>query len=118
MTLDDFLRLLETADNSITAESARLLVGATEDLRAYAQRIAHRQTGHMADTMHHLGPFPTGQGGLETQIESGAFYAEDEVSRGGTHDWAGRTLEERADRIAQLSDELAREVALILTGDR
>lgn len=116
MTLDDYIRLLQTADEQIDREDARLLTEATDDLRAYAQSIAHRQTGAMADSMHRLGPFPVGSGLLEARVESGAWYADEEVAKGGTHDWASRTIDEQDARILQLELELGNTAVAILTG--
>jgi hypothetical protein len=116
MTLDDYIALLQTADEKIDRADARLLTEATDDLRAYAQSIAHRRTGAMADSMHRLGPFPVGEGMLEAHVESGAWYAEDEVAKGGTHDWATRTINEEQARVLQLELELGNTAVAILTG--
>jgi hypothetical protein len=116
MDLNAYIALLQTADDQISAESARLLTEATDDLRAYAQQIGHKQSGAMTDSMHRLGPFPVGSGVLEARVESGAWYAEDEVAKGGTHDWASRTIDEQQARILQLELEAADRAASILTG--
>lgn len=116
MNLQAYLALLQTTDSQIDIEAGQLLTDATEDLRGYAQSIGHRQTGNMDDSMHRLGPFPIGNGALEAQVVSGAWYAEEEVARGGSHDWATRTIDEQQARILQLELELANRAASILTG--
>ena len=114
--LNAYIALLQTADAQIDAENARLLIDATEDIRAYVQSIMHKRSGNMAESTARYGPFPIGQGALETQILSGAFYAEDEVVKGGTHDWATRGIAEQQARILQLELESANAAASILTG--
>lgn len=117
MTLDEFLRLLETADEQIDRDAARQLLATVDDvLLPYAQRIAHRRSGNMADTMHRLGPFPVGQGAIEARIESGAWYAEEEIARGGQHDWVTRTYDDQAGAIQALADSIADRAAIVLTG--
>jgi len=111
-----YIQLLTTAGDKIDRESARLLIEATEDIRAYVQSIMHKRTGHMALSTHRLGPFPIGQGALETQILSGAWYAELEVERGGGHDWATRGLSESGARVLQLELEVANAACAILSG--
>jgi hypothetical protein len=118
MDLQAYIRLLQTADEQIDRASATLLVEATEDLRAYAQQIAHKQTGFMAESMARYGPFPIGVGAIETQIASGAWYSESEAAKGGTHDWPTRTIAEQQARILQLELELGNAVVAALTGAR
>jgi hypothetical protein len=116
VTLDDYIALLLTADDRISAQNARLLTEAIDDLKTYAQGIGHRQSGQMDDTMYRLGPFAIGNGILEAMVESGAFYAEDEVKRGGQHDWASRTIQEQDARILQLQLEVEQATVQALTG--
>jgi hypothetical protein len=115
MTLDDYILLLETADERLTAANIRLLTEAIDDLKAYGQAIGHRRTGLMDASMHRLGPFPIGQGVLEASFISGADYAETEVSRGGSHDWATRTIAENDARILQLQLEVENALIAALT---
>lgn len=114
--LERLLRNLEAADERISVESARLLIGAAGDLVAHAKSIAHRQSGNMGDTIHRLGPFPVGNGALEARIESGAWYADLEVAKGGDHDWALRTVQERDDLIRELEAALADAVVRVVVG--
>jgi len=116
MTLDDYIQLLTAADDRLSAANVRLLTEAIDDLKTYAQQIGHRQTGLMDDSMHRLGPFPVGSGILEARVESGAFYAEDEVAKGGAHDWATRTIDENDARILQLQLEVEQALIAALTG--
>lgn len=116
MTLDDYITLLQTADATIDAANARLLVEAIEDLKTYAQSIGHRRSGQMDDTMYRLGPFPVAAGVIEASFQSGANYAELEVARGGQHDWATRTIQEQDARILQLELEVTNAVVRALTG--
>lgn len=116
MTLDDYIALLESADDRLNAANVRLLTEAIDDLRQYGQSIAHKQTGAMSASMHRLGPFPIGNGILEASFESGASYAEDEVGKGGAHDWATRTIAENDARILQLQLEVENALIAALTG--
>src|SRR4051794_37567507 len=116
MTLDDYIQLLTAADDRLSAANVRLLTEAADDLKAYAQQIGHRQTGLMDDSMHRLGPFPVGSGILEARIGSGASYADAEVSKGGSHDWATRTIDENDARILQLQLEVEHALIAALTG--
>jgi hypothetical protein len=115
MTLDDYIALLETADDRLNAANVRLLTEAIDDLRAYGQAIGHRKTGMMDLSMHRLGPFPVGSGVLEARFESGVEYAEEEVGRGGAHDWATRTIAENDARILQLQLEIEQALITALT---
>lgn len=109
--LDRYLTLLESADATIDRQSAAALRRTQEALAAHAASIAHRQSGHMADTIHPLGPFATGGGVLESQISSAASYTLIELDKGGEHDWASRTLTEQAAELDALQDETGRIVA-------
>lgn len=109
--LERYLTLLETADDAIDRDTAAALRRVQEQLAAYAAGIAHRDSGDMADSIHALGPFPLGNGMLESQISSAAPYTVFELARGGDHDWAGRTLEEQAAVLDALQDETGRVVA-------
>ncbi len=55
----------------------------------------------MADTIHPLGPFASGQGILESQISSAAPYTAFELAQGDAHDWASRTPERAGRRARQ-----------------
>jgi len=114
--LERYLALLESADETIDRQSAAALARAQQALAAYAQSIAHRQSGHMADTIHPLGPFAIGGGVLESQISSAASYTLAELEKGGAHDWASRTLSERAELLDALQDETGRIVATAIGG--
>ena len=116
MDLNAYIRLLQGLDANLRATNVALLTEATEDLRAYAQSIEHRQTGNMATSTHRLGPFPVGEGILEAKVISGADYAGLEVGRGGTHDWVSRTIAERDGRILQLQLEVEQALISALTG--
>lgn len=114
--LERYLALLETADDQIDRASAAELRRAAEALAEYAQSIAHRQSGLMADSIHTLGPFAVGQGTLESHIESGAWYTPFELMHGGDHDWATRTLDEQTALLDRLQAATGRIVATIMGG--
>jgi hypothetical protein len=114
--LERYLRLLETADETIDQQSAAALRRTQEALAEYAQSIAHRQSGQMADTIHPLGPFAIGAGVLESQISSAASYTLLELEKGGDHDWASRTLAEQSAELDALQDETGRIVATAIGG--
>jgi hypothetical protein len=116
ITLAEYLARLETADATITKENAALLLQTVDDLVVYAQSIEHRVSGNMAESTHRLGPFASGGGVLEARIESGAWYAPEEVAKGGTHDWPTRTIEEQAARIQQFARDVEGAVVRVLTG--
>lgn len=116
MDLQAYIALLQSADAALNAKNAQLLIEAADDLRAYAQSIEHRRSGTMADSTIRYGPFSIGAGALEARIESGASYAEQEVARGGTHDWASRTITEQDARILQLQLEVEHALVSVLTG--
>jgi len=116
MSLLDYIALLQTADAQINREGAVLFTVASDAIRDYAKSIEHVKSGNMRDSTVRLGPFPVGEGALEATIQSGAFYAEEEVQRGGTHDWATRALADQATQLQQLADTLAERASLILTG--
>ena len=116
MNLAEYLALLQTADDTISQDAARLLAAAADDMVAFTQSIMHKQTGNMAEATYRLGPFPVGAGMLEATIQSGAWYAGDEAGRGGDHDWVARSDREWETRQQQLADALAERVAQILTG--
>lgn len=114
--LERYLALLETADARIDAQTAARLRQTLERLTQAAQAIEHRQSGHMADSTTFLGPFPAGQGTLEGQVLSGAFYTVFEVALGGDHDWPARTLAAETAELDALQEDTGRIVAAILGG--
>lgn len=116
MELQAYIALLQSADAALNAKNAVLLAEATDDLKAAAAAIGHRRSGQMDDSMYRLGPFPIGDGAYEATIQSGADYAEQEVARGGTHDWATRTIVEQDARILQLQLEVEQALVSVLTG--
>jgi hypothetical protein len=116
MTYDQFLQLLQTADETISINNARLLREAIEDLKDFGQSIGHEQTGAMIASMYVTGPFAVGNGILEASFQSGASYAEYEVAKGGDHDWATRTIIEDTPRIVQLATEVENVVIKALLG--
>ncbi len=116
MTLDAYIHLLQSADETIDRDALLLFKAYMADMLAYTQSIEHVQSGDMRASTVALGPFPIGQGALESQIISGAWYASEEVARGGTHDWATRTIAEQQARILQLELDVAASAARVLTG--
>ena len=116
MTLDEYIALLQSADARISARNAVLLKAAIEDLKDFGQSIGHERSGNMIESMYTLGPFPIGNGALEASFQSGASYAEEEVKRGGSHDWASRTINEDQARITQLQTEIEEATVLALIG--
>jgi len=113
--LERYLALLHTADDTIDRQAAAALRRTQDTLATYAASIAHRQSGHMAETIHGIGPFATG-GVLESQISSAASYTLAELDKGGAHDWAGRTLQDQAAALDALADETGRIVAAAIGG--
>lgn len=116
MTLDQYIQLLQSADGKLDAATLRLFAEFTTDMLRYTQSIEHVQSGEMQGSTVALGPFPVGDGALESQIVSGAGYADQEVARGGSHDWATRTIAEQQARILQLELEAGLLAAQILSG--
>jgi hypothetical protein len=109
--LEQYLRLLETADDTIDRETALALKQTVDALVTYAQSIEHRKSGNMADSTHQLGPFASGGGILTSTIQSAASYADIVAARGGDYDWPGRTLEDQASLLDQLQARAGRIVA-------
>lgn len=116
MTLDEYIRTLEAAPATIARENARLLANTIEDLKDYGQSIGHERSGYMDETMHVRGPDSGADGELEASFESDASYAELEVARGGSHDWATRTLNEQRARITQLQLDVENATVRALVG--
>lgn len=114
--LEAWLRQLQTADAQINAQTAAALRRVQETLRDYATSIAHVQTGEMRDSIYALGPFPTGQGMLESIIASASQHAVYEMERGGDHDWLDRTIIEQSGVLDRLADECGRIVTAVVTG--
>ncbi len=114
--LERYLDLLERGGDEIDRKAAKELAQATDQLATYAQGIAHRKTGFMADSIHQLGPFVLGGGVLESQIASLAPYTIFVLARGGDADWANRTLEEQAAVLNRLQEATERIVATSLGG--
>lgn len=111
-----YLTLLESADAQIDRESAAALRRTQEALVDYAQSIAHRKSGDMAESIHALGPFAIGGGILESQIASAAHYTSFELALGDDHDWASRTLAEQAALLNELQEQTGRIVAAAIGG--
>jgi hypothetical protein len=115
--LERYLALLESADSTISRDSALALKNTVDQLTAYAQSIEHRKSGHMADTTHQLGPFATGGGILTSTIQSAASYADIVASKGGDYDWPNRTLSDQASLLEQLSQTEEKIVAAAVGGE-
>ncbi len=105
--LERYLDLLEAGGDAIDRDLARALAHATGQLRIYAQSIAHRVTGFMADSMYEIGLSASGAGIIESEIASLASYTLKELDRGGDHDWASRTLAEDAAVLLALELEVS-----------
>lgn len=116
MNLQAYIALLESSIAVMDRQNAILFTQAADDYRAFAQSIGHVQTGNMVASMHRLGPFPMGQGALEATIESGAWYAGAEASRGGTHDWPTRTVDEYSARLDELAAAIESATVRALVG--
>jgi hypothetical protein len=114
--LERYLDLLTTADETIDRETARALKRTQDRLADHAASIAHRQSGHMADTIHGLGPFAIGGGVLESQILSAAPYTAFELAKGDDHNWASRTLEDESAELDRLQEETGSIVATAIGG--
>lgn len=115
--LEAYLRLLETADATINRDNAAALKDTTDQLVETAQDVAHKVSGFMALSIHQLGPFALGGGILESQISSAASYTDIELSKGGDHDWAQRTLDANAAQLDALGAKTETIVAAAL-GDK
>lgn len=116
MTLDEYIKTLTAAPAKIETANAALLMAAIGDLRDYGQSIGHEQSGRMDATMHINGPFATGSGTIEASFQSGVPYADLEVARGGSHDWATRTINEQQPRITQLQTDVENALVTALVG--
>jgi hypothetical protein len=75
--------------------------------------LVHVVTGALRDSFRIAGPFNVGRGTLEGAIRPGVPYAIDEIERGGSHDYAARTLTATAGMRAEAAEDLARRVARI-----
>jgi hypothetical protein len=93
-TAADYQRAADEADAVIVGEMTVLLA----QLRTYAQSVAHKRTGRMAASLYVDGPVRR-VGVIEGAVLPGVAYAENEVAKGGEHDYAGRTLADQAAAI-------------------
>ena len=115
--LEAYLALLQTADARIDRDVARELKKAVDnDFIPLAQGLAHKQSGFMAASIHQLGPFAPGGGILESQISSAASYVENEIGKGGDHDWAQRTVDNATSPLDQLATRVGLIVATKIAG--
>src|SRR4051794_21968449 len=114
--LEAYLDLLESADETINRENARLLKTAADDLTEYAQSIEFRQSGNMADSTHPLGPFASGGGILTSTIQSAASYADMVAQFDEAHDWPARTVADQQARLDQLQNDAADVVVRAVSG--
>ena len=118
MTLEEYIAQLQQAAATVEATNVKLLAAAIEDLKNYGQAIGHQRSGRMVRTMRVSGPYPVGDGAYEASFESGATYADDEVLRGGEHDWAVRTINEERPRITQLQFDAEEALIVALVGTK
>lgn len=115
--LERYLDLLERGGDQIDREAALELAQTELKLAEYAQEIAHRKSGFMADSIHAIGPFAISSDGvLESEIASLAPYTIFELARGGDHDWASRTLDEQSAELDRLQDATGRIVSTAIGG--
>lgn len=94
----------DEAAREADAVIAQRLIPLLGQLRAYASRIAHKQTGRLARGLRATGPVRR-VGVVAGAIVASVAYADNEVQKGGEHDYAGRTLAENAAAIQEWTDD-------------
>lgn len=117
LDINDMRRILALLAAEADEVAAPALRRAIVDLTVHAKSIAHVKTGVLRASLHPEGPFQVGTGTLEAVVSpEPAFYAAQEVARGGEHDYASRTLIEARDVIDKLIAELEADVTAHVRG--
>jgi hypothetical protein len=78
--------------------------------------LVHVITGRMVNSFRTAGPYPVGRNTLEGQIVAGVPYAIDEINRGGTHDYASRTIAFTTQERKRVAERLAQRIIDAIKG--
>ena len=93
-------------------EETLKVMGQRSGHQSVPSNLVHVVSGALMDSFRVMGPFPIGQSTWEGVIAPGVSYAQEEVDRGGLHDYATRTLAEttmlRQTTLTSLANEMAR----------
>lgn len=102
---------LQGAPHRIARRIAGIQNEATRKLLRAARAVVHVKSGRLQSNLAIYGPFTVGEGVLESQIAAPSVpYADEEVARGGAHDFPAQTLEQGAAII----DQMERGIELML----
>src|SRR5690349_19445735 len=103
----------QRADDKLRGINTR----AARDLLKLARSIVHVKSGRLRDGLVIEGPFNVGTGTLEARISAPSVpYADEEVARGGAHDYATRTLEDGQGIIDQAAEDMEAALIAIIEG--
>lgn len=104
--LEDLLRAMEDGRTGLEAKVNGRIVRAMRELLGVARGEVHVQSGDLRDSLYIIQPSVAGDI-TESNIAARVFYAEQEVDKGGEHDFPARTIEAGAAIIDSLTDDLA-----------
>lgn len=115
--LEKLVNDLRSADQKADDKLRGINIRAARDLLKLARSIVHVKSGRLRDGLVIDGPFNVGTGTLEARISAPSVpYADEEVARGGEHDFASRTLEDGAGVIDQAAQDMEQTLIAILEG--
>ena len=84
--------------------------------RSDPSNLVHVITGRLIASFRIAGPVAIKRGTLEGAIVPGVSYAIDEINRGGTHDYASRTVLATTALRKQAAERMARGIAALIEG--
>jgi len=84
--------------------------------RSDPSNLAHVITGRLIASFRISGPVAIRRGTLEGAIVPGVSYAIDEINRGGTHDYATRTVLATTTLRKQAAERMAKRIAALIEG--
>lgn len=112
--LTQYIAKLQGMESKINAAQRNRLAATASGMVGYAKSVAHRDTGHMANTIG-ARLYSRSSGSTSVTISSAASYAKYECDRGGQHDWAGVTTRNCAWMLGRLAEGCSIDVARELT---
>ena len=117
------VRLAAAQEGVVTLDELSNLLDDTLDLmreraghRSDPSNLVHVITGRLINSFRVAGPVAIKRGTLEGAIVPGVRYAIDEIKRGGTHDYATRTVLATTAMRQQAADRMAKRIVSLIEG--
>lgn len=105
---------LRTIEQKADAKLRAINTRAGRQILAVARAVVHVQTGRLRDSLRIEGPFDIVSGSFELRVVTNVPYAEEEIARGGEHDYATRTVQDSAGIVDQAAEDMERAIVVLM----